>query len=35
MIPIETFKLQSCSKNMRNVTVYTMNGCNAIASNKR
>ena len=33
MIPIESFKLQSCSKNMRKVMVYTMNGCNTIASN--
>ena len=33
MIPIESFKLQSCSKNMRKVTVYTMNDCNTIASN--
>ena len=33
MIPIESFKLQACSKNMRKVTVYTMNGCNTIIFN--
>ena len=31
-IPIESFKLQSCSKNIRKVTVYTVNGCNTMVS---
>ena len=32
MIPTESFKPQSYSRNITKVTVYTMNGCNTIAS---